>query len=148
MLAMAAVGLWAALRGGKALWAWPLAFVAAMLAGFAGGQSGIAMPLAESTIMASIIILGALIAADARAPTLAGVALIAVFGLAHGYAHGAEAPSGAGICFPVGFALSTATLHLIGLGAGLGLARLKQPLVLRGLGLAAAAGGVLLAFGA
>ena len=33
LLAMVTVGLWAALVGGRALWLWPTAFVAAMLAG-------------------------------------------------------------------------------------------------------------------
>ncbi len=32
MLAMVAVGLWAGLNGGRALWAWPASFVGVMLA--------------------------------------------------------------------------------------------------------------------
>src|SRR5262249_56158231 len=35
ILAMVAVGLWAALPGGRAIWAWPTAFIAMMLTGFA-----------------------------------------------------------------------------------------------------------------
>jgi urease accessory protein len=146
LLAMVSVGLWAALRGGRALWAWPAAFVTAMLAGFAAGQAGPHLPFVEPAILASVVILGALVAADARTPTLAGVALVGLFGLAHGIAHGAEAPANAGLGFPIGFAASTASLHLIGLGAGLGLATLKQPVAIRALGVGAAAGGLLLAF--
>jgi urease accessory protein len=145
VLAMVAVGLWAALRGGKALWVWPLAFLTAMLAGFALGQGGLHSALVEPAILASVIILGVLIAADARVPTLVGVAIIGLFGMAHGVAHGAEAPAGAGPGFPFGFAVSTAILHLIGVGAGLGLTQVKQPMALRALGLGAAAGGVFLA---
>jgi urease accessory protein len=144
MLAMVAVGLWAALRGGKALWAWPAAFVAALLAGFALGKTGLDLPLAEPMIMASIIVLGALTAANAKAPTALGVALIAAFGAAHGYAHGAESP-GSTVGFPLGMALATLGLHGVGLAAGLGLQRLRQPNLIRLLGAGAAVGGLALA---
>jgi urease accessory protein len=144
MLAMAAVGLLATLRGDKALWAWPLAFVAAMLAGYGLGQAGLHHWLIEPAVLASVIVLGALVAANACVPTLVGVAMIASFGLVHGLAHGAEAPAGAGPSFPLGFAASTAVLHLAGLGVGLVLTRLKQPIMMRTLGLGAAAGGVLM----
>jgi urease accessory protein len=146
LLAMVAVGLWAALRGDKALWAWPLAFVGAMLAGYGLGQAGLHHSLIEPAILASVIVLGALVAANACVPTLVGMAIIASFGLAHGLAHGAEAPAGAGPSFPLGFAASTAVLHLAGLGVGLVLTRLKQPIMMRTLGLGAAVGGVLLVF--
>ena len=42
MLAMVAVGLWAGLNGGRALWAWPVAFVGVMVAGGALGIAGVA----------------------------------------------------------------------------------------------------------
>ena len=140
ILAMLAVGLWASLRGGKALWAWPAAFVAAMLSGFVLGQAAPGAPLIEPMILASVIVLGALTAADARAPTSLGVTLIALFGLAHGYAHGSEAPANAGLGFPLGFAASTAALHLTGLGLG----RFNRPAVTRLLGAGAALGGLAL----
>ena len=41
MLAMVAVGLWAGLNGGRALWVWPVAFVGVMVLGGALGISGI-----------------------------------------------------------------------------------------------------------
>ena len=145
VLAMVAVGLWAALRGGRAIWAWPLAFVAALLAGYGVGRLGIGIPLVEPTILASIIVLGALIAADARAPMLAGVSLIALFGLAHGVAHGAEASASGGLAFPIGMAVSTLALHALGAVAALALRRLQRPGLVRLLGLGAATGGVLLA---
>jgi urease accessory protein len=144
MLAMVGVGLWAALRGGKAVWAWPAAFMGALLAGYALGQSGVALPMAEPTILASIIVLGALTAADARVPTAAGIALIAVFGAAHGYAHGAEAPRGT-LGFPLGMAVSTLALHVVGIAASLGLQRLGRPILVRVLGAGAVLGGLALA---
>ena len=36
---MVAVGLWAALKGGRALWVWPAAFVGVMLIGGALGMT-------------------------------------------------------------------------------------------------------------
>ncbi len=141
MLAMIAVGLWASLRGGKSLWLWPASFVVAMLAGFALGQANAGVPLVEPMILASVIALGALIAADARVPAALGVALIGAFGLAHGYAHGGEAP-GAQLAFPLGFAVSTIGLHLAGLGAGLGV---KRPALVRVLGAGTALSGLALA---
>jgi urease accessory protein len=143
MLAMVAVGLWAALRGGKALWAWPAAFVAALIVGFAIGKTGVSVPLAEPMILASIIALGGLTAVNAKVPTLAGVALIAVFGAAHGFAHGTETP-GATLGFPLGMALATLALHGAGLAAGLGLQRLRRPALVRLLGAGAALGGLAL----
>jgi len=144
MLAMLSVGLWAALRGGKARFAWPAAFVTAMVAGFALGRfQPIAWPV-EPPILASVIVLGALTAAQARLPLAVGVTLIGAFGVAHGYAHGIEAP-GSGLGFPLGFVLSTAALHAIGLGAGALLQRFGRPELVRLLGAGAAAGGLILA---
>src|SRR5450759_3489336 len=44
---MIAVGLWAALKGGRALWAWPAAFVSVMLIGGALGMAGVVVPFVE-----------------------------------------------------------------------------------------------------
>ncbi|MER9587146.1 HupE/UreJ family protein, partial [Mesorhizobium sp. M0276] len=44
IMVMVAVGLWAALKGGRALWAWPAAFVGLMLAGGALGITGVPVP--------------------------------------------------------------------------------------------------------
>jgi urease accessory protein len=144
LLAMTAVGLWAALRGGKALWAWPAAFLAALIAGFALAAPGVSPPIVEPAILASVMVLGALTAANARVSAIAGVVLIAAFGLAHGYAHGAES-AGATEGFPLGMALSTAALHGLGLVLGLGLQRLQRPMLVRWLGAGAALGGLALA---
>jgi urease accessory protein len=146
MLAMTAVGLFAAIKGGKAMLVWPLGFVFAMLVGYGWGVTHPGLALAEPAILASVIVLGVLVASLARAPFSAGLALIAVFGLAHGYAHGSEAPAGGGLSFPLGFALSTAVLHAAGLAVGAIGLRTRRPVVVRALGAAVALGGVALAF--
>jgi len=146
MLAMTAVGLFASIKGGKAMIVWPLGFVVAMLVGYGGGVAHPGLTMVEPAILASVIILGVLVATLARTPFAAGLALIVFFGLAHGYAHGAEAPPGGGLAFPLGFAISTAVLHAIGLGVGMLALRGRRPQLVRALGAAVALGGVALAF--
>lgn len=141
LLAMLAVGLWASLRGGQAQWIWPASFLVSMAAGFGLGQliPGVSV---EPVILASVIVLGGLIAADARMPSVVAAALIGAFGIAHGYAHGAEAP-GASLAFPLGFLLATGGLHAVGLLAGVSLR--NRPTIARLLGAGAALGGIALA---
>lgn len=120
MAAMVAVGLWAALKGGRAVWAWPAAFVGVMLAGGALGIAGVALPLVEPGILASVVVLGLLVALAVDLPVAAGAAVIGLFALFHGHAHGAEIPeTAAGLDYLAGFALATALLHGAGIGAGL-----------------------------
>lgn len=141
VLAMVAVGLWAAQTGGRALWAMPAGFVGAMLLGGAMGAGGIAFPAVEPMILASIIILGALVALAGKLPLTAALPLIALFGAAHGWAHGAEGPGSGMLSYALGFGLVTAALH----GAGIVLGRGLGALALRGLGGAAALSGLALA---
>jgi len=143
VLAMVAVGLWAAQTGGRALWAAPLAFVGAMLAGGAMGMGGIGFPAVEPMILASIVVLGAVVALAARVPLVPALAVIALFGVAHGHAHGAEGPATGMAAYAAGFALATAVLHGAGLALGFGLARLA--FAVRMLGLGAAGAGLALA---
>ena len=117
LLAMVAVGLWAGLNGGRALWVWPAAFVGIMIAGSALGMTGVALPMVEPGILASVIVLGLLVLSGLRVPVVAGAVLIAAFAVLHGHAHGAELPAeSAAISYIAGFALATAALHAIGLG--------------------------------
>ncbi len=146
LLAMVAVGLWAGVNGGRALWAWPVAFVGVMLAGGALGIGGVSVPLVEPGILVSVIVLGLMLLARVRLAPATGAALVAAFALLHGHAHGAELPSGApALAYAAGFAIATALLHLLGLGAA-GLARSgRGRLLVRGAGALVAAAGVALA---
>lgn len=149
LLAMVAVGLWAAQRGGAALWALPAAFVTAMIGGGLLGMAGIGLPAVELGIAGSVIVLGALIAAQSRLSLPVSLAAVALFALFHGHAHGAEMPEAAQpLLYGLGFALATALLHGAGVAVALslrGFAREgKGGLVLRGLGAAIGLGGVAL----
>jgi urease accessory protein len=145
MLAMVAVGLWAGLNGGRALWAWPLAFVTVMVGGGVLGTVGAPMPMVESGILASVIVLGLLVLAATRPPLALGAVLVGAFALLHGHAHGAELPAQAtAISYAGGFALGTALLHAVGLGVAIAGGE-RTPLLVRGAGALVAAGGVALA---
>ena len=146
MLAMVAVGLWAGLNGGRALWAWPVAFVGVMVLGGALGIAGIALPMVESGILASVVVLGLLVLAAARLPVPIGAGLVAVFALLHGHAHGAELPGDAAAAtYAAGFALATALLHAIGLAVTRIATSPRGRLLVRGAGALVAAAGVALA---
>lgn len=119
LLAMVAVGLWAAYAGGRALWALPASFVGMMLVGAGLGFAGIALPLMEPLILASVVVLGLLVAFNVRMPLVPGVALIALFGMFHGQAHALEMSAGTGaLAYAAGFAGATVLLHLGGIALG------------------------------
>jgi urease accessory protein len=147
VLAMLAVGLWATLRGERAIFAWPAAFVLAMAAGFAATQAGLVLPGVETMIAASVILLGAAIALRLEAPVRLGAAAIAAFGLAHGAAHGMEV-QGAALPFASGFILASLTLHGAGAGLAFMLGRLAARWPARLLGGGVMLSGLALAFAA
>jgi urease accessory protein len=118
--AMVAVGLWAAQMGGRAVWAMPLTFVGVMALGGALGMAGGALPFAEQGIVLSVLTLGVLVAAAVRLPLAVSGALVGLFALCHGHAHGMEMP---GAASAAGFLLTTAALHLTGVLFGLGVQR-------------------------
>lgn len=119
VLAMVAVGLWAATaQDRRAIWALPLTFVAAMVAGFAIGARGVALPAVEPLILASSVVLGLAVALALRPALAFAMPVVAIFGVMHGHAHGAEGPASGLIAYAAGFALATAGLHLTGIGLG------------------------------
>jgi urease accessory protein len=125
--AMVAVGLWAAQRGGRALWLVPSVFVLVMILGGAMGMAAVPVSFVEPGIAASVLVLGVLIAAAVRLPLPVSAVLVGVFAIFHGYAHGAEMPgSVSGLAYGLGFVAATASLHLLGIGLGL-LARRFAP---------------------
>jgi len=127
-LAMLAVGLFAALLGGRAFWAVPASFVSMMLVGGAMGLLGVQIPAVEIGIAASIVILGAVLAVGSRCLCSVAMALTGVFAVFHGYAHGAEMPAGAtAALYCLGFASASVLLH--GAGLTIGLALGQRPMI-------------------
>lgn len=127
VLAMVAVGILAALLGGRAIWLVPASFVALAAAGGLLGVQGVPVPFVEFGISASVVLLGLAIALQARLPLGWTVGLVGLFGLYHGYAHGAEMPADAsGFAYGAGFLAATAMLHIAGIGLGLGIAHMAR----------------------
>lgn len=121
LAAMLAVGCWSALtassagaRLGRAGW-----FAGFLLIGALTGWAGLALPAVEPMIMVSLLVIGLILArADTQNAALP-LGLMAFFALFHGVAHVAEVPSSMSpVQFTAGF--MTASLLLLGLGAGLG----------------------------
>ncbi len=145
MLAMVAVGLWAAQRGGRARWAVPLAFMGAMTVGAGLALAGIGLPMVESGIASSVLVLGLLIALAARLPLAASAILVGIFAVFHGHAHSTELPQAASeALYGAGFLLATGTLHALGLVTGALMHRVLNPVWLRALGGGIVAAGLVL----
>ncbi|WP_407943619.1 HupE/UreJ family protein [Methylobacterium sp. EM32] len=143
LLAMVAVGLLAAARGGRALWAVPLAFLGMMAVGGALGAAGIALPFVEVGIGLSVVAFGLAAAFGAGLPLAAALGLVGAFAVFHGHAHGAEMPETAsGLTYGLGFLTASALLHLAGIGLGLAAGRAAQGRALPFAGAAVAVAGV------
>jgi urease accessory protein len=146
LLAMVAVGLWAAQMGKRALWLVPSTFVGIMILGGILGFVGISLPLVETGIVTSVLILGVLIAGAVKLPLLYSALIVGFFAIFHGYAHGAEMPIAIGAAsYTFGFALATALLHLAGMGIGMLLWKTNVQVIGRFAGGAIAVSGVYLA---
>ncbi|GLS35209.1 urease accessory protein UreJ [Mesorhizobium tianshanense] len=144
LLAMAAVGVWSAVAMPLRVWTAPAAFLAAMSGGAALAFVGVALPAMEGMIALSVLALGLMIVFGAGLPGIAGIGLAGLFALFHGHAHASEA-AGATFAYVGGFTLSTAALHLFGVGLGLKIA--SSPWLRTGLGMLVAGSGAALVFG-
>jgi urease accessory protein len=120
LLAMVAVGLWAAQKGGRALWILPLAFVGMMAFGGTLSVLGVYLPNVEVGIALSVMVLGLLVALQSRwALPLAG-SMVGLFAMFHGMAHGVEMPNAASPwAYGLGMMAATAFLHATGVLAGM-----------------------------
>lgn len=145
LLAMIAVGVFAARLGGRALWLVPTSFVTMMVVGGALGMLGLGLPYVEIGIAASVIALGAAIALRRNLPVVLAMTAVGIFAVFHGHAHGTELPAAASaVPYAAGFAAATASLHLLGIAIGRFGARLPQAALRLAGGTLAAIGMVLL----
>lgn len=140
LLAMVAVGVWAYQLGGRATWLVPASFMGLMVVAGGAGMVNIGLPMVEIGIAMSVLVLGFLIAFSVRVTPAIGAAIVALFALFHGYAHGAEMPlMGSAWQYGIGFIVSTAALHGVGLVLGKGMD--KKGWLLRAVGAMVAASG-------
>jgi len=119
LLAMIAVGIWAAQTGGNAVWRLPLSFIVMMAVAALISASGFSLPALEPLIAGSVVLLGLMVVFAIRLPINLSMVLVGLFAVFHGYAHGLEIPqASSAILYGSGFVLATALLHLIGIGLG------------------------------
>jgi urease accessory protein len=143
VLAMIAVGLWGAQLGAPAIWLLPVTFPLVMAFGGFLGLVGVPLPGVEVGVAASAMLLGSLVAAEARPPLWLGAAVVGFFAVFHGHAHGTELPAGqSGLLYSVGCVTATGCLHASGIAIGLIHRWAWGRTVLRGAGAAVAVSGV------
>ena len=123
--AMLTVGIWSvsALPARQA-WQGPATFLLTLVLSAVLGASGFTVPYLEHAIALSVTLFGAMLILAAKPmPKAFGLTLIAVAASLHGLAHGAETPETGFAGYAAGFLLTTAVLHLGGVGIGLSIRR-------------------------
>lgn len=146
LLAAFAVGLVATRWDGGRRWLLPAAFASALTVGWTLGSGVTALPVLELALAGSVLALGGLLWLKGRPGLGPVLALAALFGLAHGGAHGLDLGAG-GLSVGLGLTLGTLSLHGAGVAAGAALARSSPAAGLRAAGAMIALAGVWLAAG-
>lgn len=151
LLAMLGVGIWSGFATPRRLWSGAATFLAAMTAGAGLSWAGVALPMVETWIVASVVLAGLLVATarqgQTRVLTAISLAAIAGFAACHGHAHATEA-TGTIALYLAGFLVSTTALHVAGIGLALTVARTRSALTLQAaIGAAIAGSGLLLMAG-
>jgi urease accessory protein len=132
LVAMLAVGLWAAQLGGRATWLVSSAVVGMVTVGAALGWNGVPLPFVEAGILASIVTLGLFLTTATRGPAFWCAGLVGVFALLHGHAHGTQIPVGpSGLAYALGLVMATGLLHLLGIFIGKLAQRSARPVLIR-----------------
>jgi urease accessory protein len=138
LLAMLAVGLWAALRdpdaGPQRVWLLPALFVSGAALGTALGLAGVFNGTVEIAVAASLLPLGLALLFGTSARHQIALCLVPICGVLHGGAHGTELAGLAGAGTIAGFLLGTALLHLAGVGIALALPASRRRMLVAGCG--------------
>jgi urease accessory protein len=117
LLALLAVGLWSRTQRHGAML--PAVFLALMAAGAACAEAGLVLPALETSIAATVLLLGGLAACapgwQRRVPPQLAVVVVGTCAVLHGLAHGREL---AGLASGAGFLLASGALMLAGAQPG------------------------------
>ncbi len=149
VVAMIAVGLWGAQLGPPALWLLPVTFPMVMAVGGFLGLMGVTLPGVEIGIALSALLLGVMVASEARPSLLIAASLVGFFAIFHGHAHGTELPPGqSGLAYSIGFVVATGLLHGVGIAIGVVHRWSAGRVALRVAGVAVAVAGVAFLWGA
>jgi urease accessory protein len=141
VLAMLAIGTWAAMLGGRAAWLLPIISPLVTPFGAAiGAAVDVAPPWTEAGLAGSAVVLGLLLAGAVRPAVPVGVLVAGLFALAHGYEHGLAMPETANPpVYQLGLIAGAVVLQLFGFGLGRAARRLGRGELARRLGGAAVA---------
>lgn len=124
---MVSIGVLSAILGGNAIWTVPATFVAALSLGGAFGIAGWALSGVEYVILISLVAIGAMLVGARNFDFGWLLTVVAVFGFAHGNAHGVEIPTVAEpISYVIGFCFASSLCHMTGVGVGAGLKRIPR----------------------
>jgi urease accessory protein len=148
LLVMFAIGLWGYMLSGKHLCCVPpMVFLLFTAIGAGVGFTDFILPYAELWVSLSVLVFGLVISVNWQVPTVWVTSLAAIVALFHGNVHAVEIPKDANqLEYALGFLLSTAILHSIGVATGL-LGAKAFSFVRIGFGLICASIGVLLLVG-
>jgi urease accessory protein len=120
VVAMVAVGLWGVFLAAPAVWLLPVIFPVIMALGGALGVLSVPLPGVETGIALSGVILGLMVALATTPPLRIAGAIVGLFAIFHGHAHGTELPEAANaLTYAAGFVIATGLLHLSGIALGL-----------------------------
>jgi urease accessory protein len=128
ILAMLAVGFWAAQLRAKAIWVLPFTFVSVMSLGGLIGTSGLTAPNSELIILLSGLVLSIFTVTKVRFNTKINTLIVAFFAFFHGYAHGSEILVSADFLpYSLGFITATLLLHGTGIMAAIFMQFILKP---------------------
>lgn len=111
MLAITAVGLWAGSFNRRRVIGLPASFLGAMTLGFWAALMGFGVPMIELGITVSVLGLGLAVMLNLQPSIVLAAGVCGIFGVVHGYAHGAEiAPAVSAVDYGGGFLLASTLL--------------------------------------
>ncbi|MBW6397576.1 HupE/UreJ family protein [Roseomonas sp. HJA6] len=117
LVAMVAIGLWAAQSGLARGWLLPAAFLTGMAGGIGLGLETALPAWIEPGVAGTVLILGLVVALAVPLPAAVALPVAAVFGLMHGAAHGSEI-GGSVLLTAIGMLAASAVLHAAGFALG------------------------------
>jgi urease accessory protein len=124
LLAMLAVGLLSGVLGGRAVLTVPALFVTFLLVGGVCGFFTYELVGVELWILGSLLLLGVVLARGAKPGRSVTLVAIALFGFAHGNAHGLELPlASSALGYAAGFAIASCACHASGILLAYGASR-------------------------
>jgi urease accessory protein len=117
LVAMLAIGLWAAQSGLARAWALPAAFLGGMAGGIGLGVMTALPGWIEPGVAATVLVLGLVVALAVPMRAAIALPLAGLFGLLHGAAHGGEI-GGSVLPTAAGMLAASAVLHAAGFAMG------------------------------